>query len=108
MIMQDLRGKQYYQELSNSDLVYYNDYYEMLRIKEYTFQKKQLFMKKKQIMVILPMSQGYSNNKQEMQRVSVACALRSLLKSLDSLPKSTTAISVWTTFVPTVSQLRKF
>lgn len=47
MIMQDARGKQFYKELTNSDLVYYNDYYEMLRIKEYTFQKKQLFLKRK-------------------------------------------------------------
>lgn len=83
--MQDLHRKQYYQDLTNSDLVYYNDYYEMLRIKEYTFHKKQLFMKKKAIIVRITINEYmYSNNNQEVLRVNAECAWRDLRRSLDS------------------------
>jgi hypothetical protein len=51
MIYQDQYGKQYYQDLSNSDLVFLNEFYEKLRIREYTFQKKLIFMKRKELMV---------------------------------------------------------
>ena len=36
MIYLDNEGKQIYQDLTNSDVVFLNDFYEMLRIKQYS------------------------------------------------------------------------
>lgn len=35
--------------MANSDLVFYNEFHEKLKIKEYTFYKKQIFMKRKHL-----------------------------------------------------------
>ena len=40
MIYHDHKGNEYKKEMSNSDLVFYNEFYERLRIREYTYQKK--------------------------------------------------------------------
>ena len=51
MVYQDDYGKQFYQELTNSDLVFLNEFYDKLKIKEYTYQKKLIFMKRKELFV---------------------------------------------------------
>ena len=53
MVCEDPYGKQYYSELKNSDLVFLNDFYDKLKIKEYTSQKRALFMRKKELIVRL-------------------------------------------------------
>ena len=53
MTYKDQMGREYKQEVSNSDLVLFNEFYERLRIKEYSYQKKLLFMKKKELFVSL-------------------------------------------------------
>ena len=55
MTYKDHMGREYRQEVSNSDLVLFNEFYERLRIKEYSYQKKLLFMKKKELFVSLMM-----------------------------------------------------
>ena len=40
IIFKDREGNEYEEMLKNSDLVFYNEFYERLRIKEYTYFKK--------------------------------------------------------------------
>ena len=47
MIYMDHFGKEYYQDLNNSDLIFLNEFYDKLKIREYTWQKKQVFMMRK-------------------------------------------------------------
>ncbi|CDW86501.1 UNKNOWN [Stylonychia lemnae] len=47
MIYKDLSGNKYKQDLKNSELVFFNEYYDKFKILEYTYQKKTIFMKKK-------------------------------------------------------------
>jgi hypothetical protein len=49
MIYRDHLGREFKQEVSNSDLVLFNEFYERIRIKEYSYQKKLMFMKKKEL-----------------------------------------------------------
>ncbi len=47
MIFQDQFGKEYQQNLTNADLVFYNEFHEKFKQKEYTYYKKKIFMQKK-------------------------------------------------------------
>mmetsp|Transcript_35315 Transcript_35315/g.34327 ORF Transcript_35315/g.34327 Transcript_35315/m.34327 type:complete len:228 (-) Transcript_35315:176-859(-) len=47
MIFQDQFGKEYQQNLTNADLVFYNEFHEKFKQKEYTYYKKKVFMQKK-------------------------------------------------------------
>jgi hypothetical protein len=51
MILVDKLGNEFKAMLNNSDLVFYNEFYERLRIKEYSYFKRQIFMKKKMVIV---------------------------------------------------------
>lgn len=50
MVFQDTvdRTLEYMRDVSNSDLVYYNEYFDTLKNKEYNYSKKQAFMNNKQ------------------------------------------------------------
>lgn len=95
MVYQDKFGKQYIKEMLNSDLVYLNDFYDKLKIKEYNFAKKQMFMKRKDLNVnqvnyhILI----YSVNTQGLPTMSAGTAIKNLKKPWVSLKRRTTATS---------------
>jgi hypothetical protein len=40
MVLFDKLGREYKEHLTNSDLVYFNEFFEKLKIKEYTYSKK--------------------------------------------------------------------
>lgn len=94
MIYVDHSGKEYYEELKNSDLIFYNEFYDRLRIKEFTFHKKELFMRKKyQAVSIIFKAKSflYSKNIQCMGIVNVALVISHLQKHLAYLNKKTFA-----------------
>lgn len=43
------KGSTYWKELTNSDLIYFNEYYELFKVQEYTLQQKSKFLKRKEL-----------------------------------------------------------